>query len=59
MAKTRRHDAQDEAEVQENDGGLQYGMSPKALNSGQEHSDAGQRNCLSVEIQAWQIEGKK
>jgi hypothetical protein len=40
MAKTRQHDAQDVAEVQENDGGLQHGMPPKALNSGQEHSDA-------------------
>jgi hypothetical protein len=36
MAKTRQHDAEDEADVQENDGGLQY--------AGQEHSDAEQQN---------------
>jgi len=46
MAKTREHDAQDVAEVQENDGGRQYGMQPKALNSGQEHSDTEQQKLV-------------
>jgi hypothetical protein len=31
MAKTRQYDAQDVAKVQENDGGLQYGMRRKRL----------------------------
>jgi hypothetical protein len=31
MAKTRQHDAQDVAEVQENDGGLQYVIRRKRL----------------------------
>jgi len=44
MVKTRQHDAQDVVEVQGNDGGLQYGMQPKTLNAGREHSNAEQQN---------------